>query len=120
MISHPFGDIVHIIAQDFYLLYQRHEKNQTVKITVLFSISTKKNPSINIPIVSKNSRYIYIYILYNNSESTAVINSNQFVTNYSCQKTEIVSSSESVLRICCCFNLDNFSCLLFIKNRFSR
>lgn len=117
MISHPFGNIVHIIAQDFYLLYQRHEKNQTVKITVLFSISTKINPSINIPVVSKNSRDIYI--LYNNSESTAVINSNQFVTNYSCQKTEIAPSSESVLHICC-FNLDNFSCFLFIKNRFSR
>lgn len=68
MISHPFGNIVHIIAQDFYLLYQRHEKNQTVKITVLFSISTKINPSINIPIVSKNSRYIYCTIIQNQQQ----------------------------------------------------
>lgn len=74
----PFGNTVHFIAQDFYFLYQRHKKNQTVKI--LYN-SIRINPSINtcIPIhVYKNSRYIY---MYNNSETKAVINSklNQFL-----------------------------------------
>lgn len=74
----PFGNTVHFIAQDFYFLYQRHKKNQTVKI--LYN-SIRINPSINtcIPIhVYKNSRYIY---MYNNSETKAVISSklNQFL-----------------------------------------
>lgn len=61
---------MNIIAQDFYLLYQRHKKNQTVKITVLVY------PSINILIHVSKNRGTYID---NNLEATAKINIKQLL-----------------------------------------